>query len=658
MPVVQFDVERRTPYAGGQEFGDTGAYDRLDGTVTFAVDPEHPANAVVTDLKLAPRDDQGRVRFTSDFCLLVPRNPERGNRRLLIELPNRGRKLLPRQLNRAAPGPLSPEIPAGDGFLFRHGYAVGWIGWQWDVYRSDILMGLQAPEAQENGRPVRGLVTVDIRPNAPQHTRLLANRVHRPYPAADLEEREAKLLERDWEDGEDREIPRDRWRFARETNEGVVPDAEHIYYEDGFVPGKIYTVLYSSAHAPVVGTGLLAFREFASFLRYDPRSPLAGAIDYAYGFGISQTGRMIRHYIYLGLNTDEEGRPAYDGLLPHVAGARRGEFNHRMAQPSVQTTAAFGHLFPYADAELPDPYSDSSDGMLKRLRAVGTVPKIFYTNTAAEYWRGDSSLLHIDPTGQRDLPDEPESRRYLFASTQHGPGSLPYNRSFPDEGDIGRHDFNVIDYTPLLRAALINLDRWVSEGVEPPPSKHPRLADGSAVPASKVLEAISEIPGISIPDPDKLPTIRKLDLGPDAGRGIARFPAQKGQVYPNYVSAVDSNGNEVGGIRPPDVTVPLGTFTGWNPRAPETGSPEQILKMQGITHFFRPTKAERESIGDPRPSIEERYPDKASYLTAVRGAATDLVAQRYALAEDIERMVEDASVRWDEAIKGQPIELS
>ncbi|HEU5421913.1 MAG TPA: alpha/beta hydrolase domain-containing protein [Nitrolancea sp.] len=657
MPVVAIDLTRREPYAGGQAFGDTGPYERLDGTITFAVDPEHLANAAITDLKLAPRDAQGRVRFTSDLCLLLPVDQARGNRRLFIELPNRGRKLLPRQLNRARPEPPTPAIPPGDGFLFRQGYAVGWIGWQWDVYRGDTLMGLEAPEALIDGQRVRGQTVVDIRPNARQRTRLLANRVHKPYPAADLTEAGARLLVRDWEDGENREVPREQWRFARETPEGVVPDAEHIYLEPGFEPGKIYTVLYTAEGAPVVGTGLLAFREIASFLRYDPRSPLAGNVDYAYGFGISQTGRMIRHYIYLGLNQDEAGRVAYDGLLPHVAGARRGEFNHRFGQPSVQTEPSFGHLFPYADAELPDPYGGDSDGLLKRLRAQGQVPKIFYTNSAAEYWRGDAALLHIDPTGTRDLPDEPESRKYLFASTQHGPGTLPFNRSFPDEGDIGRHDFNVVDYTPLLRAALVNLDRWVSQGVEPPPSKHPRLDDGTAVPAAQALAGVDGIPGIHLPDPARLPTIRKLDLGHQANQGIGHFPAEKGPVYPNYVSAVDADGNETGGIRPADVSVPLGTFTGWNPRAPETGAPEQILKMQGITHFFRPTRAERLALDDPRPSLEERYPSKEAYLARVRQAAVALVAERYALEEDIERIVADAAERWDTAIQGQAIEL-
>ncbi len=655
MAVLSIEIERRTPYAGGQAFGDAGPYDRLDGVVTFGVDPEHEANRDIVDLRLAPRDDGGRVRFTSDLCLLIPRDPSRGNRRLVVELPNRGRKLIPRYVNRAAPSLPTAEIPVGDGWTFRHGFSVAWIGWQHDVYRSDALMGLEAPDALIDGKPIRGQMIVEIQPNVRERTRLLANRVHRPYRVADVDEPGARLLVRDRADGDTTEIPRSAWRFARDEDGRVVPSDEHVFLESGFEPGRIYSVIFTTEGAPVVGTGLLAFREIASFLRYsrDAGNPLAGAIDHAYGFGVSQTGRMIRHFIYLGLNLDEEGRMAFDGLNPHVAGARRGEFNHRFAQPSVQPTPSFGHLFPFADREMGDPFGPSSDGLLKRQRAHGGVPKIMYTNTAAEYWRGDCSLMHTDPTGERDLEPEPETRIYLFASTQHGPGSLPPGRFSPDEGDTGSHDFNVVAYQPLLRAAWDNLDRWASEGTEPPSSRHPRLSDGTAVKNREVVDRFRAFPGIVLPDPDSLPVIRALDLGPREHDGIGRFPARQGEVYPAHVSGVDENGNEVGGIRLPDLTVPLGTFTGWNTRAAETGGAGQIMKMQGITHFFRPTRAERASFDDPRPSLEERYASKEAYLAQVRAAAEKLVAERLVLAEDVDNILADESERYDFALRGQ-----
>ena len=655
MAVVSINIQRRSPYADGRAFGDVGPYDRLDGEITFSVDPEHEANREIVDLNLAPRDAEGRVRFTSDLCLLIPHDPSRGNHRLVVELPNRGRKLIPRYVNRAAPHLPTAEIPVGDGWIFRHGISVAWIGWQHDVYRNDVLMGLQAPEALIDGNPIRGEVIVEIQPNFAEHTRLLANRVHRPYRAADVDDPDARLLVRDHPYGENTEIPRSSWRFAREEDGRVVPSNEHVYLESGFEPGRIYSVIYTTEGAPVVGTGLLAFREIASFLRYsqDADNPLAGAIERVYGFGVSQTGRMIRHFIHLGLNLDEEDRMAFDGLNPHVAGARRGEFNHRFAQPSVQPTPSFGHLFPFADREMNDPYGSGSDGLLKRQRAKGGVPKIVYTNTAAEYWRGDCSLMHTDPNGERDLEPDPDTRIYLFASTQHGPGSLPPGRLSPDEGDKGSHDFNVIAYQPLLRAAWINLDRWVSEGTEPPSSIHPRLADGTVVKNREVVEQFSKFPGIVLPDPDSLPVIRVLDLGPRQHEGIGRYPARPGKIYPAYVSAVDENGNEIGGIRLPDLTVPLGTFTGWNTRAAETGAAGQIMKMQGITCFFAPTKGERESLDDPRTSIAERYPNKGAYLEQVRAAAEKLVDERFVLAEDVDNILADAAERYDLAIQGQ-----
>ncbi len=642
----------RTPYMDGMSFGETGPYDRIDGTITFRVDPEHEANAGIVDLQLAPRDDEGGVRFTSDVCLLIPSDPARGNRRLVVELPNRGRKLIPRYVNRAAPHVPTEAIPAGDGWTFRHGYCIAWIGWQHDVYRSDALMGLEAPEALIDGKPIRGEVIVEIQPNMAERTRLLANRVHRPYRVADVNDPSARMLVRDHPDGENREIPRSAWRFARDENGQVVPSDEHVYLESGFEPGRIYSVIYTTEGAPVVGVGLLAFREIASYLRYSAQ-PLVGEIDHAYGFGVSQTGRMIRHFIYLGLNLDEEGRMAFDGLNPHVAGARRGEFNHRFAQPSVQPTPSFGHLFPFADRDFEDPFGSGTDGLLRRQHAKGGIPKIFYTNTSAEYWRGDCSLMHTDPLGREDVDPAPESRVYLFASTQHGPGSLPPGRLSPDEGDMGSHDFNVIAYQPLLRAAWVNLDRWVSDGTEPPESIYPRLADDTAVPGREVTEHFAEFPGLVLPDPDGLPVIRVLNLGPRQHEGVGQFPAKPGDVYPAYVSNVDAYGNETGGIRLPDLTVPLGTFTGWNPRAAETGGAGQIMKMQGITDFFPRTEEEREESGDPRPSLEDLYEDREDYLGRVRVAAGWLVDERYVLPEDVDVIVDEAAERWDLAMKGQ-----
>lgn len=647
MAATGFENIRRAPYEGGAEFDATGPYDRIDGFLHFAVDPGHSANRAIVDLDLAPRGDDRLIHFRSDLCLLVPRHPERGNRRLLLELPNRGRKLIPHWLNRA-PTEVQPtaNILPGDGFLFRHGYTVGWIGWQWDVIRGEALMGLEAPQTLVDGRPARGMTVVRFQSNVAHYVHLLADRVHQPYPAADPEEREAALTVRDWEDDEPRAIPRELWRFAQVSSGQVVPDREHIWLEPGFEPGKIYELTYTTDRAPVVGTGLLAVRDAASFLRYatSADNPCARMLERVYGFGISQTGRMLRHFLYLGLNLDEQGRVVFDGLIPHVGGARRGEFNQRFGQPSVQATPGFGHLAPFADE--PAPGAERDGGMLDRQRALGGMPKVFWTNSSAEYWRGDCALLHVDTRGSADLDPAPETRIYLFAGTQHGPGNLPQVRYNPNDGGRGRYGFNVVDYTPLLRAAVVNLDRWVSEGLAPPPSAHPRLANGTAVPRTTVLEAFRHLREMELPDPRRLPVLRHVDLGPEAARGIARVPAVEGDTYPALVSMVDADGNEVAGIRLPDLTVPVGTHTGWNPRDPESGAPEQIMPMQGLTRFFAGTRAERDAASDSRPSLEERYPSREAYLERVRAAARELAAARYILEEDIETVVADAAERW------------
>jgi hypothetical protein len=275
------------------------------------------------------------------------------------------------------------------------------------------------------------------------------------------------------------------------------------------------------------------------------------------------------------------------------------------------------------------------------------VPKIVYTNSSAEYWRGDCSLMHTDLAGERDVEPPAESRIYHFAGTQHGPGTLPLGTVSAADGSRGANNFNAVDYSPLLRAALVNLDRWITEGVPPPPSAFPRLADGSAATPRAVIDAFRAIPGAALPDPERVRTMRRPGLGPDAERGIGRYPAEAGDAFPTYRAAVDDDRNELGGLRLPDLTVPVASYTAWNPRHPETGGEGQILNMLGSTLPFPATAAERARSGDPRRSIEERYRDRDEYLARVRAAAEELAGQRYILDEDIDLAVNNAAARYD-----------
>jgi hypothetical protein len=391
-------------------------------------------------------------------------------------------------------------------------------------------------------------------------------------------------------------------------------------------------------------------RDFSAFLRFAAEAdgnPCAGRLDRAYSYGVSQSGRFLRLFLSLGLNLDEDGRQVFDGLIPQVAGGRRGQFNQRFAQPSDQSMPSFGHLMPFADDPQTDPVTGESAGLLDRQRQLGGVPRILTINTSAEYWRGDASLVHTDLADTRDVEPPAEVRSYLLSSTQHGLGTIPLAHESGNEGSRGANGLNAVNYAPLVRAALLNLDRWVSEGTEPPPSAFPRIADGTAVTPEEALARYHAIPGAVVADPERRLMVWRTDVGPDAASGVMQIPASLGERYQNYVSALDADGNELAGIRMPDVSVPVATYTGWNPRAPETGGEGQINLMQGSTFPFAATRAEREQRGDPRPSIEERYRDREDYLAQVRAAAEALVQQRYMLAEDVDLAVALAGERYD-----------
>jgi hypothetical protein len=646
MAVTGLEIQHRGAVLGGEPFGTAGAYEKIAGIVRFAHDPDHPRHRDITDLARAPRNAHGLVESWTDFYLLRPVDPSRARRRLLLDVPNRGRKVALGMFNSTArsPDPTTRE-DFGNGFLLRQGYAIAWCGWQHDVPRRDGLMALTVPSAPG----VTGSLRCQFRPNVATDVLPMADRYHHPYPAADLEDPTAQLTVRAHGGAPTEALPRSAWRFAKRDGDRLIADPRHLHLAGGFVPGHIYEFVYRSENPPVVGLGLLAVPDVAAWLRYGSAAdgnPCGGELDGAYVFGVSQSGRFLRHMLYLGLTEDEAGRPAFEAVMPHVAGARRGEFNLRFGQPSLNATRSVGSLFPFNAGTQEDPVSGARDGLLARLAARGRVPKIMMTNSSAEYWRGDASLIHTDVKGQHDVEPPAGVRVYLLAGTQHTPGALPPLDADPNTGARGLQPFNVVDYAPLLRAVLVNLDRWVRDDVEPPPSAFPRLSHKTAVPAESTAAVFRRIPGVRFPD--RLVRPVRLDFGPELERGVAStLPPQAGEDFPSYVCAADKDGNEVAGIRPPELLAPLGTFTGWNPRHPDQGAPGDLMQMMGSTLRFARTRIEREASGDPRASIEERYPTRDAYLKQVREAAQALVAVRHLLAEDVEAIVERAARRYD-----------
>jgi Alpha/beta hydrolase domain len=659
MPVTHFDLGLRRPLADGRAFGDVGPYEELKGRIRLDVDPTHPANSRITDLERAPRNRAGRVEFAADVSILLPVERARGNGRVILDVVNRGNIVTVPNFNHATRpvfGPGSeadPPIDIGDGFLMRRGFTVISCGWQCDVPELPGLFRLYAPEARgADGRSLRGRVYVNLQAPEPVPHFLLSDRGHLAYAAADLDEPNATLLVRDQLDGEPQTIARSRWRFARVADGRVVADPRYVWLQGGFERGRLYQVAYTAVGAPVLGLSLATVRDAVSWLKHDPSSPAAGTLRWAYAYGRSQTGRFLRTLVYWDLNVDEQGREAFDGIIANVAGGMRGEFNQRFGQNSKDRPQMMAHVFPSADVPTTDQVSGVTDALHARLQARGSRLKVFYTNTAAEYHRGDASLVHTDPDGLRDVALGPHTRVYHFAGTEHGLGIWPPTDTTPiaaDPSGWNERSQNLrgtLNYGRLLRACLVHLDAWVTEGVEPPPSRHPRVGDGTAVPPESLVKVFGRIPGACFPRHHARP--RRLDFGADPElRVMGQVPPREGPRFGSLVSAVNEDGNEVAGIVLPEVQVPLASHTGWTLRHPDTGGAEQLLVFAGATLPFARTRREREESGDPRPSIEERYSSRDVYLDCVREAARTLVAARHLLEEDVELSVTLAGRTWD-----------
>jgi hypothetical protein len=630
--VLRITVERREPVLGGRPFGLAGAYETLVGTVEFALDPGHPRNQAVVDLDRASRNAQGEVVFSADFYVIKPVDFARGNGRVYYEVPNRGGKGILRRLQFARSS-LDPreEADFGDGWLMRQGFTLAWMGWQWDVPEQPGLLRLRAPVASDGPRPITGLV----RAVAP-----LGDRGHLTYPAVDPRGPDSRLYVRDHRLDPPQLVPRGRWRFADPTT---------VALDGGFAPGRLYEVVYRSRDPRVAGCGLTATRDLVSFFKNDRTSanPLAGTAV-AYAHGISQSGRFLRHFLYQGFNQDEEGRRVFDGVIAEVAGAGRGSFNHRFAQASRDGYQHWNILyptdvFPFTDLPERDPETNATAGLLDQAIASGTAPKLFHVMSAFEYWNRAASLVHTDAAAAQDAPFPETSRVYFIASAQHGPGSLP-----PSDGGAGgnggANPTNPNDYRPALRALVRALDEWVTRGVEPPASRYPKLADGTLAPPERA--GWPALPGVAFPLVRNEPA--RMDYGPDWARGVITVePPRIGAVFHALVPAVDADGNDRAGLRMPEVAVPLATQTGWNPRDPKTGAPDALAGVVGSYFPFARSRAAREASGDPRPSIEERYADRASYLGRIAEAALALQHERLLLAEDVPFVLERAAAHWD-----------
>ena len=630
--ITRLEIVRTEPFAGGLEFDGVGAYVKIVGVAHGELDPAAPANRGIVNLDRAPRNARGLVEYAVDFYVMRPADPLKGNRTLLYEVTNRGRKFLLNWLHDAAdtsPGavnePTSREH-AGNGFVFRRGYTLVWSGWDPDAPAANGGLRIRVPVATNAGAPI----VRPIRDEFVFGTRLPATSPTAPlsYEAATLDQSRARLTVRAREADAAVEIAAAGWAYKSPRAIALVPDGT------AFKPGFIYDFRYPAKDPKVLGIAFAATRDLVSFLRYDARDregtmnpvtlgPDGTGIRAALAIGISQAGRYLRDHVGGGFNRDESGRKVFDGVLAHISGIGRVFGNYEFGQPNRTVTQHEDHLFPenafpFSHATLTDPVSGTTGALL---RGDGSDPLIMEVNTSTEYWQKGASLLHTDPLGKGDVFLPTGVRVYMVAGTQHGgraaattaPGQCRYARNPHSAG-------------PVLRALLAALESWVVDGLAPPESRVPTFRDRTLVHPDRL--SFPPIPGIEAPRAtNPLPFV-----------GDWTDPKPQPGPYVALVSKVDADGNELGGIRLPAIAVPSATHTGWNwYKTPElTG---ELCDRDGTYAPFAVTKVERERAGDPRPSLEERYGDKNGWLAKLRAAAAQLVIERVLLIEDADRMI-------------------
>ena len=637
--VVRVVIDSRTPVADGRAFGSAGPYERLVGRIFYAFDPANPYDKAIVDLALAPRNPSGEVEAWGDFVLLRPVDPSLGSGITLVDVTNRGNQTT-FVFHLGARRDVGPEDPAfyGDALLLTRGVSILAVGWQWDIPPQAGLLHFTPPPAGDATHPLTGLVRSDLTVDAPTRTMNLGHTVGTSralaYPVANPADAENVLTVRDSPTGERRLVPRSAWRFAREENGTVIDDPRAIYMAEGFQPGKIYEAVYRATGAVVVGTGMAAVRDVMAYLKHDPSSLAPTRVGLAYG--VSQTGRFLRHFLYQGFNTDELGRPVYDGVFAHTAGAGRGSFNHRFAQPSrdAQPYTTFFYptdVFPFTSLEETDPVTGARGSLINSALNPRHMPKVFYVDGGYEYWGRGASLTHTTPDGKKDVGFGPSERRYVMASAQHSsPAPFPPPASARDANGHAYRG-NPLDQRLTLRALFVALSDWVSKGTPPPASVYPTLAKGELVTPAQVN--FPRIPSMAVARIPAQPY--RLSLGPKWNEGVVeQEPPALGEPYVVLVPRVDEFGNDAAGIRGIELRVPMATYFPWHLRTGMPGGQDRLVSFTGTFVPLARTEKERKASGDSRPSLERLYPNRKAFLGKVDAAIKNLVATRFLLPQD------------------------
>ena len=647
--VVSVEVTNRQPWAGGQVFGNVGAYEILRGTVHYAIDPRSPSASNVTDIRHAPVNARGLVEYSGPFVLIRPVDAVRGNHTTLVEAVNRGETQMEGIFFETENGLdlMSPESvqKLNDTTLFQLGYSVAWVGWQARMKPAEF--GLKVPVADVHG-PVRA--TFDTGDMTADHKAFdLAENGF--YCARDATQRKAVLRTQKSFDDSGTVVPRNTWHFAATAVDKNKDARCGIALDQAAATNTYFSLVYEGGDAAVTGLGEAAFRDFASHLK-DRKQPSdinnrPGYANAIFAFGYSQASRFLRDFVYRGFNTGTDGTRVFDGMLIATAGAGRGSFNHRYALPSeagnsVMSDLRAVDLYPFADVPTPDIDNKGKEGLLDRATHDHTVPKIMYIFSSSEYWARAGSLIQTTTDGKKAVALGADSRLYYFSGVPH---ALRRTGAFTKAGKEAAYPYNAnVDLADGMSAQLENLRLWVVDGIAPPATVAPVL--GSTLVAASDMN-FPAIPGIRVPT--NPPPVWQVDLGRAyASKGILSEPPHIGLRYPLLVPAVDRDGNELGGWRGAMSSVPLGTYTAWDWKSPEYAAFGYISGLNGAFIPFARTRAERLAANDPRLSIEERYGNREGFMKAATASIDIAIAQRFLLPMQRDAIVTKMNGYWDE----------
>ena len=605
------------------------SYERIEGVMHFTLGPGLRANQAIVDLEHAPLNESGLVGYSADFRLLVP-SENIASDTLIYHVNNRGRSTTHPEISLQHP-------LASQGFTY---LVTGWIN---ELSSAPGRLRLHAPVVDSEEEPIVGPVRYEVSSGRATDSLAIAGPGHLAYPPTDAGLAAATLTRRLYQSDPREPIERSQFDLSVSEREDSNQVDVALALDGGFEPGYLYELIYEAQDPVLAGAGMSAIRDAVAAIRHDQESDLLQDLNlpqirYTIAYGVSQSGRLLRQFVYDGFNADLNGNRVFDGVIPIISGGGFGMFNMRFAMPTRTNGHHSNHLypndlFPFTYGNSTDPHTGMQDGVLARARVAGVEPKLMHIQTVNEYWLRAGSLTHTTADGRADVLIPDNVRFYTIGGSQHGSGN-----GRPREASSGQLPPNPSMWSPISDSLIVAMSRWIADMQAPPVSRIPRIADGTLLPSHLNGEINPDvwrpIPGYRHPASMYQPSLNDYGERWSDGRVIDSHPQRASGAYVALVPAVDQNNNDLASatVLPPTAKVPLATFVSWNLRAPGTGAENSLARLAGGYIPFAKTADDAADAGDPRSSLEALYGSFSDYLAQYEAATDALIADGFLLS--------------------------